>query len=125
MTAASPIEVSVKPHYLDEQSDPEHNRYVFAYTVTITNNGDEAATLESRHWLIIDGDEKVQEVRGSGVIGEQPTIAPGDHYEYSSGAVLETATGTMEGSYQMISESGDKFEAPIAMFSLTHPSALH
>lgn len=125
MTAASPIEVSVKTRYLEEQSDPQQRRYVFAYTVTIVNNGDEAATLQSRHWLIIDGDEKVQEVRGNGVIGEQPTIAPGDHYEYASGAVLETPTGTMEGSYQMISESGESFEAPIAMFSLIHPSALH
>ena len=125
MTAASPIEVRVKSHYLDEQSDPAHNRYVFAYDITIINNGTEAATLQSRHWMIIDGDEKVQEVRGDGVVGEQPTIAPGDQYQYSSGAILETTTGTMEGSYQMISESGEIFEAPIAMFSLTHPSALH
>ena len=125
MTAESPIEVSVQTHYLDEQSDPEQRRFVFAYTVTIVNHGEESAQLQGRHWLIIDGDEKVQEVKGRGVIGEQPSIAPGESYEYSSGAVLETPTGTMEGSYQMLSESGKEFDAPIAMFSLTHPSALH
>ncbi|MCR8922317.1 Co2+/Mg2+ efflux protein ApaG [Dasania sp. GY-MA-18] len=129
MTASNPsnnpIAINVATAFLAEQSAPEYDRYAFSYTITITNNGEENVQLLSRHWLITDSDNRVQEVRGEGVVGQQPTIPPGESYQYTSGAILETAAGTMEGSYQMISASGELFEAPIATFSLIHPSALH
>lgn len=125
MTTHNPININVDTEFLAEQSAPTHNRYAFAYTITINNSGDQPVQLLSRHWLITDSQERVQEVRGEGVVGEQPTIAPGQSYQYTSGAILETAAGTMEGSYQMINASGESFEAPIATFSLIHPSALH
>lgn len=119
------IDIQVQTAFLSEHSKPEQNRYVFSYTITIANTGSETAKLLSRHWLITDSNDRTQEVRGEGVIGEQPVLAPGESYQYSSGAIIETAVGTMEGSYQMISESGIKFDAPIALFTLAQPSALH
>jgi ApaG protein len=119
------IKIDVKTRYLPEQSAPAENRFVFAYTITITNRSAEAVRLLHRHWRITDANNRVQEVRGEGVVGEQPLIAAGDSYRYTSGAMLETAVGTMEGSYEMISASGRSFNAPIAVFSLAQPGALH
>lgn len=119
------IEVQVIPEYLPEQSQPERERFTFAYHITIINQGDEAAQLISRHWLITDANEKIQEVKGQGVIGKQPWIQPGESYQYSSGAVIETAFGTMEGSYQMVSQNGDTFDAKIPAFTLAKPGLLH
>lgn len=119
------IDVSVAPEYLPEQSQPEQNRYVFAYTVTIENNGQLPAQLLSRHWLITDGDGQVQEVRGAGVIGEQPLLAPGERHVYTSGTLMNTSVGFMQGSYQMVAEDGHAFEAVIAPFRLAVPGVLH
>jgi ApaG protein len=116
---------SVSVQYLPEQSDPKQQLYAFAYTVTIRNTGDVAAQLISRHWIITDALGKVQEVRGEGVVGEQPVLMPGAVFEYSSGAVLETPLGKMEGSYQMIGEDGLPFEAPIKTFRLAVPNVLN
>ena len=120
-----PIDIQVNTQFLPEQSAPEYKRYAFAYTITINNQGTETVKLLNRHWIITDSLEQVQEVKGEGVVGLQPTLAPGESFEYTSGAVLETPAGTMEGSYQMLSESGEIFDAPIATFSLIHPSVLH
>jgi ApaG protein len=98
---------------------------VFAYTIRIRNGGELPARLLSRHWIITDDNGKVQEVRGDGVVGEQPWLRPGDEFEYTSGAVLETALGTMRGSYQMLSDDGTRFDAPIAAFTLSVPRTLH
>ena len=128
MKSTSPlydIRVQVTSHYLPEQSKPEASRYVFAYHVTIVNRGVKAAQLLSRHWVITDSNQQVQEVKGEGVIGEQPTIAPGRSYEYTSGCVLETEVGTMEGSYRMQSEDGTQFDAEIPRFTLSFPRTLH
>lgn len=125
MSATIPITIGVQTQYLADQSSPEDKRFVFAYTITINNESEESVQLLRRHWLITDGNEKVQEVEGDGVVGEQPLIAAGASYRYTSGAVLETAMGTMEGSYQMCSASGDTFDAPIDLFPLVHPMALH
>lgn len=119
------IEVAVKSAYIDSQSEPESNRYVFAYTVTITNSGSVAARLLTRHWIITDANNKIQEVRGSGVVGEQPYLAPGMSFEYTSGTVLETPVGSMRGSYQMIADDGVEFDAQIPTFVLTMPRTLH
>lgn len=119
------IDVSVETRYIPEQSSVGEQRYVFAYTVTITNNGEVPAQLISRHWVITDGNGKVQEVRGSGVVGEQPHLQPGEQYRYTSGTVMETPVGTMEGSYQMVADDGIQFDAPIPMFSLVLPNTLH
>lgn len=119
------IEVAVKAAYIDSQSEPESNRYVFAYTVTITNSGSVAARLLTRHWVITDANDKIQEVRGSGVVGEQPYLAPGMSFEYTSGTVLETPVGSMRGSYQMIADDGVEFDAQIPTFVLTMPRTLH
>lgn len=119
------IHVDVKTKYLAEQSDPKAERFVFGYTITLTNEGDAAAQLISRHWVITDSNNEVQEVRGFGVIGQQPTIAPGDSYTYSSGVVLPTETGTMTGSYQMRTHEGEDFEASIPVFALVPPHRLH
>ncbi|MHB8346772.1 MAG: Co2+/Mg2+ efflux protein ApaG [Acidiferrobacterales bacterium] len=119
------IDVAVKSAYVDNQSAPESNRYVFAYTVRITNRGSVAARLLARHWIITDANNKVQEVRGPGVVGEQPYLAPGKSYEYSSGAVLETPFGSMRGTYQMIADDGVEFDAEIPAFVLTTPRTLH
>ena len=119
------IEVVAKPAYLADQSDPAKNQYVFAYTITITNTGDVTAQLISRHWVITDGEHRTQEVKGLGVIGQQPVLKPGERFEYSSGASLPTPVGTMRGSYQMVAEDGHTFDAPIASFTLSVPRTLH
>jgi ApaG protein len=119
------IAIEVATRYLAEQSTPAENRFVFAYTITISNRGSEAVRLLNRHWRITDANNRVQEVRGEGVVGEQPLIEAGGSYRYTSGSLLETAVGTMEGSYEMISTSGRSFNAPIAVFSLAQPGALH
>lgn len=119
------IDVDVSTRYLDEQSEPEHDRYVFAYRIQIRNRGLVAARLLSRHWVITDANGKVQEVEGEGVVGKQPWLRPGERFEYTSGAVLETSLGTMEGSYCMVADDGTKFDAPIAAFTLSMPRTLH
>lgn len=119
------IKVEVETNYVGSQSSPEDNRYVFAYTITIRNAGRLSAKLLTRHWIITDGNGKVQEVRGEGVVGEQPELAPGESYEYTSGTMIETAVGTMGGSYQMIDERGDLFDARIPEFVLSAPRTLH
>jgi ApaG protein len=115
------IRVAVKPAYLDDQSDPEDDRYVWSYTVTIENKGAEPVQLLSRYWNIVDGTGRMQEVRGPGVVGAQPVIAPGESFQYTSGCPLETASGTMSGRYQMRSASGENFEAEIPAFLLESP----
>lgn len=119
------IQIDVTTSYLPEQSDPESDRYVFSYAITITNVGTVGAQLISRHWIITDADGEVQEVRGLGVVGHQPFLKPGEKFEYASGCALETPVGTMKGSYQMVAEDGRQFEAPIAEFILTMPRTLH
>ena len=119
------IQVEVKTIYLPEQSDPEARRFVFAYTVRILNNGQEPATILGRHWIITDSDGNQEEVQGIGVIGQQPRIEPGEHYQYTSGAILETPVGTMHGFYKMLCNSGKQFEANIAPFRLAKPNLLH
>ncbi|HLU12504.1 MAG TPA: Co2+/Mg2+ efflux protein ApaG [Arenimonas sp.] len=119
------IQVSVATRYLDDQSVPEDDRYVFAYTIRILNAGEVPARLLSRHWLITDANGHIQEVRGEGVVGEQPWLRPGESFEYTSGAVLETPIGTMRGSYEMLADDGTRFEAPIAPFTLSIPRTLH
>jgi len=119
------IKIDVVTEYIEGQSDLDEHRYAFAYTVTIVNEGAVSAKLISRHWIITDSDGKVQEVRGQGVVGEQPLIEPGQGFRYSSGAILETPVGTMQGSYQMRAEDGFEFDAPIAAFRLAKPGMLH
>lgn len=119
------IDIEVETSYIDEQSDPEHNRFVFAYTITIHNSGEMPAKLLSRHWVITDSNGKVQEVRGEGVVGEQPNLQPGESFQYTSGTILETAVGSMQGSYQMMADDGVEFEAPISPFTLSIPRTLH
>jgi ApaG protein len=119
------IDVKALATYLADQSDEDASRYVFAYTITITNKGSVSAQLISRHWVITDSDNETQEVRGLGVIGEQPKLKPGESYEYSSGSALGTPVGTMRGTYQMVAEDGTKFDAPIPEFTLSIPRVLH
>jgi len=119
------IDVSVVTRYLPEQSQPEQNRFAFAYTVTVSNTGELPAKLLSRHWVITDGDGRVQEVRGAGVIGQQPLIEAGASHTYSSGTVMATRVGIMQGSYQMLAEDGKRFDALIAPFRLAVPGSLH
>jgi ApaG protein len=119
------IAVSARTVYLADQSDPENGRHVFAYTIRITNNGSVAAQLLSRHWIITDASNRVQEVKGLGVIGEQPLLQPGETFEYSSGSVIATAVGTMRGSYQMRATDGTEFDAAIPEFTLSMPRVLH
>lgn len=119
------IKVSVQTAYLPGQSVPEQNRYVFAYTVTITNAGSIPAKLLTRHWVITDANSQTREVRGEGVVGEQPHLAPGTSFEYTSGTVLETPVGTMAGSYQMVADDGTRFDAEIPSFTLSIPRTLH
>ena len=123
--SAFDIRIEVVTDYVDEQSEPDADRYVFAYTITIANNGNVAATLLSRHWVITDANGKVQEVSGDGVVGEQPHLKPGEEFRYSSGAVLETPVGAMQGLYRMEAENGASFDAPIAPFTLAVPGLLH
>ena len=119
------IEVAPKPQFIPEQSDPAEHRYIFAYTITITNTGEVPAQLISRHWLITDGNNAVQEVCGLGVVGQQPLLQPGESYQYTSGSALTTPIGTMKGSYQMVAEDGTQFTAEIPEFVLAAPHALH
>ena len=119
------IDVQVRTRFVSDQSRPDDNRYVFAYTITLRNQGSVPAQLLTRHWVITDANGKVEEVRGDGVVGEQPWMRPGDDYEYTSGAVLETPVGTMGGSYQMLADDGTRFEAPIPSFTLSIPRTLH
>jgi ApaG protein len=117
--------VSVRPKYLDAHSSPEEQHFVFAYTVTIRNTGERTARLMSRHWIITDANNQVEEVRGDGVVGEQPLLKPGESYEYTSGCPLTTPVGSMRGSYQCVAEDGTAFEAAIPEFVLSMPRALH
>ena len=119
------IRVDVATSYVEEQSNPNESRYVFAYTITIRNEGPIAARLLTRHWIITDANGKVQEVQGEGVVGEQPYLKPGQGFRYSSGAILETPVGVMQGSYRMVADGGDQFDAPIAPFTLAMPGMLH
>ena len=119
------IQVQVQTQYVQAQSSPADKRYVFAYTITISNQGSRAAKLLTRHWVITDADGRRQEVRGEGVVGEQPHLQPGQGFRYTSGAVLETPVGTMQGSYQMVTDDGEHFDAPIAPFTLAVPGMLH
>jgi ApaG protein len=119
------VAVSSQTQYVAEQSDEEHSRFVFAYTITIRNQGSIPAQLVSRHWIITDGRNQVQEVRGLGVVGVQPLIKPGESYEYTSGTAIATPVGTMKGSYQMVAEDGTHFDAQIPEFTLSVPRVLH
>ncbi len=119
------IDVSPRTNYLAEQSDPESGRYVFAYTITIRNTGSVPAQLVSRHWVITDANDQVQEVRGLGVVGEQPFLKPSESFEYTSGTAIATPVGTMRGSYQMVAEDGTSFDAAIPEFTLSMPRVLH
>jgi ApaG protein len=119
------FDIDVDTRFLDEQSAPEEDRYVFAYTIHIRNLGKIPARLLGRHWLITDGNGKVREVVGEGVVGEQPWLQPGEGFEYTSGAVLETDIGTMRGSYDVLADDGTRFAAPIPAFTLSIPRTLH
>jgi ApaG protein len=119
------VEVAAATQYLAEQSDEAAGRFVFAYTITLRNTGSVAAQLISRHWIITDAQGLVQEVRGLGVVGAQPLLEPGQSFEYTSGAAIATAVGTMKGAYQMVAADGTRFEAPIPEFTLSVPRVLH
>ena len=119
------IDVDVTTQYIEDQSSPEENRFVFSYTITIRNTGSLAAKLLTRHWIINDANGNVQEVHGEGVVGEQPYLLPNEFFEYTSGTVIETPVGSMEGSYQMITDDGFAFDANIPAFTLSQPNALH
>ena len=127
MTESTRHEVTVVPKatYVADQSDPSKNEYVFSYTITITNRGTVPVQLISRHWRIVDAEHRVQEVKGLGVVGQQPVLKPGESFEYTSGASLPTPVGTMQGTYQMIGEDGTTFDAPIPQFTLSVPRTLH
>jgi ApaG protein len=127
MAESKRYEVTVEPvaRFLADQSDPAKNQYVFTYTITITNTGDVAAQLLGRHWIITDADHKVQEVKGLGVVGQQPLLQPGESFEYTSGASIPTNVGTMHGTYQMLAADGKAFDAPIPLFTLSVPRTLH
>jgi len=119
------ISILTETEYVNDQSFPDEERYVFAYTITITNTGLVAATLLRRHWLITDANCKVQEVRGDGVIGEQPNIMPGESFQYTSATILETPVGCMQGTYEMIADDGVDFDVQIPVFNLSTPNTLH
>lgn len=119
------IKVDVDTLYVEAESDPDKNRFVFAYTITIRNVGNAAAKLLTRHWVIRDANGKVQEVQGEGVVGEQPHLKPGEGFQYTSGTMLETSMGTMGGSYMLVSDDGTEFKAPIEDFLLSTPRTLH
>jgi ApaG protein len=127
MAQTKRYEISVVPKaaFQAEQSDPDKEKYVFSYTITITNTGDVAAQLVSRHWIITDGEHRVQEVKGLGVVGQQPLLKPGESFEYTSGASIPTAVGTMRGTYHMRAEDGQTFDAHIPPFTLSVPRTLH
>jgi ApaG protein len=119
------IRITIETAYLDEQSAPEKNRYVFSYTINIFNNTAEPVKLLRRHWIITDANNKIQEVRGEGVVGVQPYLQPGQSFTYTSGAILETPVGCMQGSYYFITDDGIDFEAPIPVFRLSTPLTMH
>ena len=119
------IQVEVETQYVKEQSLPDQDHYVFAYTITIHNNGSVPAQLLNRHWIITDANNRIQEVKGEGVVGEQPHLKPGEQYRYTSGTMLETPVGTMRGSYQMLADDGVEFDAEIPTFTLSMPRTLH
>lgn len=119
------ISIRVDTTYVAAQSDPDEGRYVFAYTVTIQNTGSVPAKLLTRHWIITDSNGKTQEVRGEGVVGEQPYLRPGEGFQYTSGTMIDTPVGTMRGSYQMVADDGTEFDAPIEAFTLSVPRVLH
>jgi ApaG protein len=121
MAMTAGIRVRVQSLYLPDQSSPRHDRYVFAYTITISNEGASSAQLRTRHWIITDGRGSIEEVRGDGVVGEQPRLAPGQTFQYTSGCVLTTPIGTMQGSYRFFRDDGSSFDAEIAPFSLASP----
>jgi ApaG protein len=125
MSSNYEITVATRTAFIPDQSDAAGGRYVFAYTITITNTGSVAAQLVSRHWIITDADSQVQEVKGLGVVGEQPYLRPKESFEYTSGAAIATPVGTMRGSYQMVAEDGVQFDAPIPEFTLSMPRVLH
>jgi ApaG protein len=125
MSEKNKILVEATPYYIEAQSSPEQNRYVFAYTVTITNVGSTPAKLLTRHWLITDANGKIQEVNGEGVVGEHPHLNPGDSFRYTSAAMIETPVGVMQGKYQMQSDNGENFKASIPRFTLSIPRTLH
>ena len=119
------ISIDVETQYIEAQSSPDSNHYVFAYTITIRNTGTEAARLLNRHWIITDANGKVQEVTGEGVVGEQPYLRPGENFRYTSGTMIGTPIGSMQGSYEMVADDGVFFNAEIAPFSLAIPYTLH
>ena len=119
------IEVTVKPAFMPERSATERGQYFWAYTIVITNKGAETVQLRTRHWIITDAEGKVEEVRGLGVVGHQPMLQPGESFEYTSGCPLDTSSGFMTGTYQMVTESGEKFDIRIPMFSLDSPHDRH
>jgi len=125
MSEKNKVLVEAKPQYIEAQSLPEDNRFVFAYTITITNVGEVPARLLTRHWLITDANGKVQEVNGDGVVGEHPHLNPGDSFRYTSAAMIETPVGVMQGKYQMQSDTGMQFSAQIPKFTLSIPRVLH
>ncbi|TWT21253.1 Co2+/Mg2+ efflux protein ApaG [Luteimonas marina] len=119
------LEIQIATQFLDEESEPDDDRYVFAYTIRIRNLGRLPAQLVSRHWIITDANGRVEEVHGDGVVGEQPRLEPGEQFTYTSGATLPTAVGTMEGKYDMLGDDGTRFDAPIPPFTLAVPRTLH
>ncbi|MGR9074009.1 MAG: Co2+/Mg2+ efflux protein ApaG [Gammaproteobacteria bacterium] len=125
MSEKNKILVEAEPYYIDSQSSPDENRYVFSYTITIKNIGSSAAKLIERQWLITDSNGKTQEVRGTGVVGEQPYLKPGEVFRYTSGAMIETPVGVMQGKYMMMSDEGENFDTPIPKFTLSVPRTLH
>lgn len=123
--STNPVDIHVQTLYIGGQSRPDRGQYAFSYTITISNRSAGPVALISRHWIIMDADQKRQDVRGDGVVGQQPNIDPGDHFTYTSGVVLDTPVGTMQGSYQMRREDGSMFDAPIAPFLLAVPGAIN
>lgn len=117
--------VTAQPQYLSEQSDPERGQYLFAYTITVANTGDTTAKLMSRHWVITDADGQVEEVRGDGVVGDQPVLKPGEAFRYTSGCPLPTPVGSMRGTYHCVADDGTRFDVPVPEFVLSMPRALH
>ena len=125
MPEKTDLDITVDANYIENQSDREENRFVLSYTITISNNGSIPVQLMSRHWVITDANARIQEVIGDGVVGQQPVISSGERFKYTSGAVLDTAVGVMEGKYHMVLENGQKFEANIPKFTLSVPRILH
>ena len=125
MSKKHQIDIAAITNYLESQSVPGADRYVFAYTITIRNSGTTPARLLARHWIITDANGKVQEVRGEGVVGEQPRLSPGEYFRYTSAAMIETPVGVMRGAYQLVSDEGESFEAEIPTFTLSVPRVLH